>query len=460
MCESTQRTAKPVDKHPLTNPRKVLILWKIGPMNVLILGSGGREHAIAWKVAQSSILAKLYVAPGNAGTSELAVNVDLDIMDFPAIASFALENDIRIVVVGPEAPLVAGIYDYFNKREDLSNVAIIGPSQYGAQLEGSKDFAKEFMKRHKIPTAKYATFTKSNATDAKKFLESLKPPYVIKADGLAAGKGVIITEDIKEAYSTVENMLLKSAFGKAGSKVVIEEFLKGIEVSMFVITDGACYKMLPEAKDYKRVGEGDVGPNTGGMGAVSPVSFVNPEFMEKVKNQVIIPTVKGLKKDNIDYKGFIFFGLMKVQGDPYVIEYNCRLGDPETEVILPRIKSDLLHLFEGIATDTLSECDMETDERTATTVILASGGYPGAYEKGKVIETPAKNDSIIFHAGTKLEDGKVQTSGGRVMAVTSVAGDMEEALKKSYATIDATKFDGMFYRKDIGFDLRKVPAKA
>lgn len=429
-------------------------------MNVLILGSGGREHAIAWKVAQSSMLAKLFVAPGNAGTSDLAVNVDLDIMDFNAIADFALANEIRIVVVGPEAPLVEGISDYFTGRPDLSEITIIGPSKSGARLEGSKDFAKKFMEKHKIPTAKYAAFTKANAGDAKDFLSSLKPPYVIKADGLAAGKGVIITDDYNEAVKTVKSMLIDSAFGAAGSTVVIEEFLKGIEVSMFVITDGKSFKMMPEAKDYKRIGEGDTGPNTGGMGAVSPVSFVNPEFMEKVKNQVIIPTVKGLHKDNIDYKGFIFFGLMKVQGDPYVIEYNCRLGDPETEVILPRIKSDLLHLFEGIATDTLSECDLEFDERTATTVILASGGYPEKYEKGKTISTPKEADSIIFHAGTKLKDGNVETSGGRVMAITSVAGDMEEALKKSYATIDATQFEGMYYRKDIGFDLRKMPAKA
>jgi len=429
-------------------------------MNVLILGAGGREHAIAWKVSQSSMLAKLFVAPGNAGTSELAVNVDLDIMDFAAIAEFALANQIRIVVVGPEAPLVAGISDYFTSRPELSSVTIVGPSKSGARLEGSKDFAKKFMEKHKIPTAKYATFTKSNASAAKTFLTAMKPPYVIKADGLAAGKGVIITEDLNEAIKTVNSMLLDASFGAAGATVVIEEFLKGIEVSMFVITDGKSFKMLPEAKDYKRIGEGDTGPNTGGMGAVSPVSFVNPEFMEKVKNQVLIPTVKGLYKDNIDYKGFIFFGLMKVQGDPYVIEYNCRLGDPETEVILPRVKSDLLHLFEGIATDTLSECDLEFDERTATTVILASGGYPDAYEKGKEITTPKNADSILFHAGTKLQDGKVQTAGGRVMAVTSVAGDMEEALKKSYATIDATQFEGMYYRKDIGFDLRKLPAKA
>lgn len=460
MCESTQRTTKGVDKHRLTNPVKVLILCKIRPMNVLILGSGGREHAIAWKVSQSSMLAKLFVAPGNAGTSDLAENVDLDIMDFSGIAEFALANEIRIVVVGPEAPLVEGISDYFSSRPDLASVTIIGPSKSGARLEGSKDFAKKFMEKHKIPTAKYATFTKANAGEAKAFLNSLKPPYVIKADGLAGGKGVIITEDLNEAVKTVNSMLVDASFGSAGAKVVIEEFLKGIEVSMFVITDGEAFKLLPEAKDYKRIGEGDTGPNTGGMGAISPVSFVNPEFMEKVKNQVIIPTVKGLGKDKINYKGFIFFGLMKVQGDPYVIEYNCRLGDPETEVILPRIKSDLLHLFEGIATDTLSECDLEFDERTATTVMLASGGYPEAYEKGKEITTPSESDSLLFHAGTKTTDAGVLTAGGRVMAITSVAGDMEEALKKSYATIDAIQFEGMYYRKDIGFDLRKIPAKA
>ncbi|WP_306640940.1 phosphoribosylamine--glycine ligase [Sanyastnella coralliicola] len=426
-------------------------------MNVLILGSGGREHAIAWKVAQSSILTKLYVAPGNAGTAAIAENVALDVMDFKAVAQFALDNDIKIVVVGPEAPLVEGIADYFESDDSLSHICVIGPNKVGAQLEGSKEFAKEFMRRHQIPTARYKSFTRENAKDARAFLEGMKAPYVIKADGLAAGKGVIITEDIEEAVTTVNNMLVDKVFGDAGSTVVIEEFLKGIEVSMFVITDGRSYKILPEAKDYKRIGEGDTGPNTGGMGAISPVPFVNPEFMEKVKNHVIIPTIKGLNADDISYKGFIFFGLMKVQGDPYVIEYNCRLGDPETEVILPRIKSDLLHFFEGIATDTLSECDLEIDDRTATTVILASGGYPASYEKGKAITmSNEKNKSIVYHAGTKLDGDKVLTNGGRVMAVTSMGADMEEALEKSYATIDAVQFDGKYFRKDIGFDLRKV----
>lgn len=426
-------------------------------MNVLILGSGGREHAIAWKVAQSSILTRLYVAPGNAGTSDIAVNVDLDIMDFEAVATFALANDIRIIVVGPEAPLVEGIGDYFGTDARLSSVTIIGPNKEGAMLEGSKAFAKAFMQRHQIPTAKYQRFTRENQAEVRVFLDSMNPPYVVKADGLAAGKGVIITEDIKEAEETVGQMLNAAMFGDAGNTVVIEEYLEGIEVSMFVITDGRSYKILPEAKDYKRIGEGDSGPNTGGMGAVSPVPFVNPEFMEKVKNHVIIPTIKGLNADNIAYRGFIFFGLMKVQGDPYVIEYNCRLGDPETEVILPRIKSDLLHFFEGIATDTLSECDLEIDDRTATTVILASEGYPGNYLKGREIAQTKNDKSMVFHAGTSSKDGKVVTSGGRVMAVSSMGADMEEALAKSYETIENdVKFDGMYYRKDIGADLRKT----
>lgn len=429
-------------------------------MNVLILGSGGREHAIAWKVAQSSILRKLYVAPGNAGTSSVATNVDLDIMDFEAVGKFAIENDISIVVVGPEAPLVEGIVDFFENHPTFKDITLIGPSKEGAMLEGSKDFAKAFMRRHQIPTAKYKSFDSKGLKDAEEFLEKMKAPYVIKADGLAAGKGVIITEDLAEAKNAVKSMLKDKVFGAAGSKVVIEEFMKGIEVSMFVITDGDSYKILPEAKDYKRIGEGDTGLNTGGMGAVSPVSFVNPEFMEKVKNHVIIPTIKGLKKDQIDFKGFIFFGLMKVQGDPFVVEYNCRLGDPETEVILPRIKSDLLHFFEGIATDTLSECDLEIDERTASTVILCSGGYPEKYEKGKAISgTDKKSDSVLFHAGTKTSDNEVLTNGGRVIAVTSLGVDMEDALKKSYSTIDGITFDGMYYRKDIGFDLRKSTAK-
>lgn len=425
-------------------------------MNVLVLGSGGREHALAWKLSQSSNLQNLYVAPGNAGTAGLAVNAPIDPMDFDAVGAYVLEHAINIVVVGPEAPLVAGIVDHFAAKPEFSKVTFIGPSAKGAQLEGSKEFAKRFMQRHQIPTARYESFTKANVAHAAGFLKTLKPPYVIKADGLAAGKGVIITRDYQEAIDTVNDMILSSAFGNAGSTVVIEEFMDGIEVSMFAITDGESFKILPEAKDYKRIGEGDSGPNTGGMGAISPVSFVNAEFMEKVKNQIIIPTVKGLHTENINYKGFLFFGLMKVQGDPFVVEYNCRLGDPESEVIIPRIKSDLLHFFEGIASGTLSECDLELDDRFATTVIVASGGYPDAYEKGKKIVLPRQSESIVFHAGTKEEDGELQTNGGRVLAVTSMGVDMDEALERSYSTIESTEFDGMYYRKDIGFDLRKA----
>ncbi|MFM1932914.1 MAG: hypothetical protein RL226_2217 [Bacteroidota bacterium] len=425
-------------------------------MNVLVLGSGGREHALAWKLAQSSNLQKLFVAPGNAGTAGIAENVGIDPMDFDAIGTFIQQQAINIVVVGPEAPLVAGIVDHFAQKPEFSKVTFIGPSKKGAQLEGSKDFAKRFMHKHQIPTARYESFTRENAAAAEAFLRTLKPPYVIKADGLAAGKGVIITRDIQEAIQTVSDMVSGTSFGSAGNTVVIEEFMDGIEVSMFVITDGDSFKILPEAKDYKRIGDGDTGPNTGGMGAISPVPFVNPEFMEKVKNQIIIPTVKGLKSDGIDYKGFIFFGLMKVQGDPFVVEYNCRLGDPETEVIIPRLKSDLLHFFEGIASGTLSECDLEIDERFAATVILASGGYPDTYEKGKSIAVGENDDSLVFHAGTTEKDGKVVTNGGRVMAITSMGSDMDDALGRSYYTIDNIKFDGMYYRKDIGFDLRKA----
>ena len=429
-------------------------------MKVLVLGSGGREHAICWKIAQSSILSKLYIAPGNAGTSQLGDNVDLDPMDFKQVATFVKENKVQIVVVGPEAPLVEGIADYFEADKDLYFCTVIGPKNKGAALEGSKDFAKKFMKRHNIPTAKYNSFTKSTLKQGKEFLAGMKAPYVLKADGLAAGKGVLILDDLKEAQNELESMLSKSKFGKAGAKVVVEEFLKGIEVSMFVITDGSSYKILPEAKDYKRIGVGDTGLNTGGMGAVSPVPFVNREFMEKVKNQVIIPTIKGLQKDEIDYQGFIFFGLMKVGGDPDVIEYNCRLGDPETEVILPRIKSDLLHHFEGIATGTLSECDLEIDPRTATAIIAASGGYPESYEKGKEINGLGEvSSSVVFHAGTKTEGGKVVTAGGRVLACTGMGPDLETSLKRSYADLEKVQFDKMYYRTDIGEDLAKVKSK-
>lgn len=422
-------------------------------MRVLLLGSGGREHALAWKMAQSSILEALFIAPGNAGTRQHGKNVDLSVNDFEGIKTFVLENDIDTIVVGPEDPLVNGIADFFDGDTSV-NVAVIGPNKTAAQLEGSKDFAKEFMKRHKIPTAKYGTFTKDTLEAGYKFLEKMKAPYVLKADGLAAGKGVLIIDNLKEAKAELKNMLADAKFGEASSRVVIEEFLDGIELSCFVITDGDAYKILPEAKDYKRIGEGDTGLNTGGMGAVSPVPFANPTFMDKVKNQVIIPTVKGLKSDGITYKGFIFFGLINVKNEPYVIEYNCRMGDPETEVVIPRLKSDILDLFEGVATNTLSERDVQFDERTATTVMMVSGGYPEAYEKGKQIYgLNAVTESLVFHAGTAADGPAVTTSGGRVLAATSYGKDLESALKRSYDSLSKIEFDKSYFRTDIGHDV-------
>lgn len=423
-------------------------------MNVLLLGSGGREHAIAWKIAQSSQLDELYIAPGNAGTRKHGKNVNIQVNDFQAIKEFVIEKQIDMVVVGPEDPLVNGIVDFFKEDEFLKKIAVIGPNKLAAQLEGSKDFAKNFLNRHKIPTAKHRTFTKDTLNEGLAFLKSLKGPYVLKADGLAAGKGVLIIEKLEDAQKELLNMFeLKN---KSFQKVVIEEFLKGTELSAFVLLDGDGYKILPEAKDYKRIGEGDTGLNTGGMGAVSPVPFAANGFMDKVQNQIIIPTVKGLKADNIDYRGFLFIGLINVKGDPFVIEFNCRMGDPETEVVMPRLKSDLLDLFEGVATQTLSERDVQFDARSATTVVLVSGGYPGPFEKGKTIYgLNAVENSFIFHAGTSSDGPEVKTNGGRVLAVTSMGKSIEESLKKTYDTIDGLEFDNSYYRKDIGLDLLK-----
>ena len=423
-------------------------------MNVLLLGSGGREHAIAWKIAQSSQLDELYIAPGNAGTRKHGKNVNIQVNDFQAIKDFVIEKQIDMVVVGPEDPLVNGIVDFFNQDEFLNKIAVIGPNKNAAQLEGSKDFAKSFLNRHKIPTAKHGTFTKETLDEGLTFLKSLKGPYVLKADGLAAGKGVLIIEKLEEAQKELVNMFELN--NKSFQKVVIEEFLKGIEMSAFVLLDGDGYKILPEAKDYKRIGEGDTGLNTGGMGAVSPVPFAASGFMDKVQNQIIIPTVKGLKADNIDYRGFLFIGLINVKGDPFVIEFNCRMGDPETEVVMPRLKSDLLDLFEGVATQTLSERDVQFDARSASTVVLVSGGYPGPYENGKTIYgLNAVEDSVVFHAGTSSDGPEVKTNGGRVLAVTSMGKTIEESLEKTYATIDGLEFDNSYYRKDIGLDLLK-----
>lgn len=423
-------------------------------MRVLLLGSGGREHALAWKMAQSSILEALFIAPGNAGTRQHGVNLNVSASDFDGVKKAVLENNIDVVVVGPEDPLVNGIVDFFQADDELSEVAVIGPNKVAAQLEGSKDFAKEFMQRHNIPTAKYGTFTKDTLEEGYNFLEKMKAPYVLKADGLAAGKGVLIIEDLKEAKQELKNMLADAKFGDASSRVVIESFLDGVELSCFVITDGDSYKILPEAKDYKRIGEADTGLNTGGMGAVSPVPFANPTFKDKIKNQIIIPTVKGLKAEGIEYKGFIFFGLINVKNEPYVIEYNCRMGDPETEVVMPRLKSDILDLFEGVATNTLSERDVQFDERSAATVMMVSGGYPNAYEKGKQIYGLNNiSESMVFHAGTTADGPVVKTAGGRVLAVTSFGKDLETALKRSYDSLEKIDFEKANYRKDIGFDV-------
>lgn len=423
-------------------------------MNVLLLGSGGREHALAWKIAQSSMLHQLFIAPGNAGTKAHGKNVAIAATDFEGIKTFVLENDINMVVVGPEDPLVLGIHDFFLADAQLKNIPVIGPQKEAAQLEGSKDYAKKFMFKHNIPTAKYETFTKDTLEEGYAFLAKMKAPYVLKADGLAAGKGVVILNDLEEAKAELKAMLADAKFGDASSSVVIEQFLSGIEMSVFVLTDGDSYKILPEAKDYKRIGEADQGLNTGGMGAVSPVPFVDATYRDKIENQIIIPTVKGLKADGIPYKGFIFFGLINVKGEPFVIEYNCRMGDPETEVVIPRLKSDILDLFEGVASNTLSERDIQFTDKAAATVMMVSGGYPEAYEKGKVITgINAVSQSLVFHAGTTSDGPVVKSAGGRVLAVTSYGKNIEAALEKSYESIQSIDFDKAYYRKDIGFDL-------
>lgn len=422
--------------------------------NVLLIGSGGREHAIAWKLAQSPLLSKLFIAPGNAGTSLVGTNVLLKTADFESIKKFVIEQTIDLVVVGPEEPLVHGIHDFFLEDEILKKVPVIGPQKAGAELEGSKDFAKKFMFRHKIPTAAYQTFTKETLSDGFAFLKTLSPPFVLKADGLAAGKGVVICKTIAEAQSELSDMLAGQKFGKASARVVIEEFLDGIELSAFAITNGKEYLVLPEAKDYKRIGEGDTGPNTGGMGSVSPVPFAGNEFMKKVEDRVIRSTIEGLQQDGIPYQGFLFFGLMNVNGDPYVIEYNVRLGDPETESILPRIKSDLLEIFLATANGKLSDIKLETDDRTAACIMIVSGGYPGDYEKGKIITgLETVNKSIVFHAGTEFRNNASVTSGGRVLAVTSLADDLETAVKRSLESASLIAFEGSYFRKDIGLDL-------
>ena len=423
-------------------------------MKILLLGSGGREHALAWKMLQSPLCDKLFVAPGNAGTAGIAENVDINPLDFESIKTFVQQENVTMVVVGPEDPLVKGIYDYFKKEDVLKHIPVIGPSKVGAQLEGSKEFAKQFLVKNNIPTAAYDSFTKETVEQGCEFLATLKAPYVLKADGLAAGKGVLIIQDLAEAQEELSNMLVGEKFGQASTKVVIEEFLDGIELSCFVLTDGKSYKLLPTAKDYKRIGEGDTGLNTGGMGAVSPVPFADAEFMEKIETRVVKPTIQGLKNDNIDYKGFVFIGLIKVGDDPFVIEYNVRMGDPETEVVIPRLKSDLVALFQAVAKQELDTVELELDERTAATIMVVSGGYPEDYGKGMVI-TGLENveGSIAFHAGTKLDNGNVVTSGGRVIAVTSYGNDFTEAIKKSYQNIDKLNFDKMYFRKDIGFDL-------
>ena len=423
-------------------------------MNILILGAGGREHTFAWKIAKSPLCNQLFVAPGNSGTSSIATNLNVSVVNFEGIKKQVLAHDINMVVVGPEDPLVNGIYDFFLNDPELHQVAVIGPQKAAAQLEGSKEFAKEFLWRHGIPTAAYESFTKDTLDKGYAFLESVNSPYVLKADGLAAGKGVLILTDINEAKQELKSMLVDSKFGAASTKVVIEEFLDGIELSCFVLTDGKNYKLLPTAKDYKRIGEGDTGLNTGGMGAISPVPFVDSVLLTKIENRIVKPTVDGLVKDNLPYKGFIFIGLIVVENEPMVIEYNVRMGDPETEVVLPRLKTDLLEIFQAIDNECLNEIEIEIDPQTAVTVMLVSGGYPEAYDKEKEI-TGLENvkESIVFHAGATKADGKLVTNGGRVLTVTSLGDDFRSALESSYKSIENIKFEAMNYRTDIGFDL-------
>ena len=423
-------------------------------MNVLILGSGGREHAFAWKVSQSSSCNKLLIAPGNAGTDELGRNVAIGVNDFESIKQLTLDEEIDMLIVGPEDPLVNGIFNFFNEDEYLKHITVIGPSKEGAQLEGSKEFAKEFMQKHNIPTAKYQAFTKENLEKGYAFLDSLNAPYVLKADGLAAGKGVLILNDLQEAKDELKAMVADAKFGTASSTVVIEEFLDGIELSVFVLTDGDSYKILPSAKDYKRIGEGDTGLNTGGMGAISPVPFADRFYIEKVEREIIKPTIEGLKKDGISYQGFIFIGLINVKGEPKVIEYNVRMGDPETEVVIPRIKSDFLDLLKGIGDGTFSERDLDITDEVATTVMLVSAGYPENYKKGNDITgIETVTESIVFQAGTTNENGTLKTSGGRVIAITSFGETIEDALEKSFDGAEKISFEGKYYRTDIGFDL-------
>lgn len=428
-------------------------------MNVLVIGSGGREHALSWKIAQSSMCEKIFIAPGNSGTKLIGENVDIKVTDFEAIKKLVIEKSVEMVVVGPEDPLVLGISDFFQQDQELKEVCLIGPSKEGAKLEGSKEFSKQFMEKYSIPTAKYQSFTKENLEEGYAFLETLSAPYVLKADGLAAGKGVLILDNLIQAKKELKLMLAESKFGAASDKVVIEEFLDGIELSVFVLTDGKNYKVLPSAKDYKRIGEGDNGLNTGGMGAISPVPFADKFFLEKVENRIIKPTIEGLREEKIDYKGFVFIGLMNVNGDPFVIEYNVRMGDPETEVVIPRIKSDLLNLFKGISDGTFGEKDFYVDEDYAATVMLVSGGYPEAYQKGKVITGLEKvENGMVFHAGTKDDGDKIVTNGGRVLALTSFGRNIEDATTKAFANAELIEFEGKNYRKDIGLDLLKQEA--